>query len=107
MEQRFVILKHSVNGAAHFDLMLEVEGQEKLRTWQLARWPLNVGESCLARQLDDHRRAYLEYEGEISGGRGVVQRVASGEWSGDLVLTAEDGTVTRVTIAGGRAERNG
>jgi hypothetical protein len=80
MSLRFVILKHTANGQTHFDLMLEVEGQQKLRTLQLPRWPLEVGESCAAKQIGDHRRAYLEYEGEVSGGRGVVARVASGEW---------------------------
>jgi hypothetical protein len=32
-----------------------------------------------AERLADHRLAYLEYEGEVSGGRGVVKRVARGE----------------------------
>jgi hypothetical protein len=31
-----------------------------------------------AERLADHRVAYLEYEGEISGGRGSVRRVAEG-----------------------------
>ena len=106
MAQRFVIIEHSVNGAAHFDLMLEVEGQDKLRTYQLATWPLVVGESCECRRLKDHRGAYLEYEGEVSGNRGVVRRVESGTWSGELELTMEvgsrvslkfrEGVVTRV-----------
>ncbi len=44
-----------------------------------------------ARQgLGDHRRIYLEYEGEISGGRGRVRRLDSGTyrailWSADRV----------------------
>jgi hypothetical protein len=63
MATRFVILAHAVNGLTHFDLMLEVAGQEKLRTYQLARWPLVVGEACVAPQIGDHRRVYLTYEG--------------------------------------------
>lgn len=31
--------------------------------------------------LGDHRREYLEYEGSISGGRGWVKRVESGEFT--------------------------
>lgn len=31
-----------------------------------------------AERLADHRLAYLEYEGEISGNRGSVQRIAEG-----------------------------
>jgi len=77
-----VILRHSVNGGEHFDLMLEVEVQDKLRTLQLAQWPLEPGVSCAAREIGPHRRAYLDYEGEISGGRGHVVRVAAGTWQG-------------------------
>ncbi len=34
--------------------------------------------SIAATQLGDHRLAYLDYEGEVSGGRGYVIRVAAG-----------------------------
>ncbi|MCG3183600.1 MAG: hypothetical protein ICCCNLDF_01705 [Planctomycetes bacterium] len=105
MAQRFVILEHSVNGGVHFDLMLEVAGQELLRTFQLARWPLAVGEACACVQLADHRRVYLEYEGEISGGRGTVRRVAAGSWSGGYELACEGGEVVRLQIAGVKVER--
>jgi hypothetical protein len=94
MTNRYVILAHTVNGETHFDLMLEVAGQEGLRTYQLSRWPLEVGESCDCNQLNDHRRVYLDYEGEISGGRGVVKRVAEGTWSGDITLHSVQGDVS-------------
>lgn len=83
MAQRFVILKHTVNELTHFDLMLAIAGQEQLRTYQLARWRLDVGEACAAPRIGDHRRAYLEYEGEVSGGRGSVKRVQAGTWQDD------------------------
>ena len=105
MPARFVILEHSVNGAVHFDLMLEVAGQELLRTFQLARWPLAVGEGCACARLADHRRAYLDYEGEISGGRGSVRRVAAGYWSGEHELVCDDGETVHLRIAGGKAQR--
>jgi hypothetical protein len=105
MPERFVILEHSVNGGVHFDLMLEVAGQELLRTFQLARWPLAVGETCACAQLADHRRAYLDYEGEVSGGRGSVRRVAAGSWSGEYDLACEGGEVVRLQIASARAQR--
>lgn len=105
MPARFVILEHSVNGGVHFDLMLEVAGQELLRTFQLARWPLAVGETCACVQLADHRRAYLEYQGEISGGRGSVRRVDTGTWSGDYELACESGETVGLQIADGKAER--
>lgn len=105
MPLAFVILEHTVNGAAHFDLMLEVEGQEKLRTYQLAKWPLEVSASCAVERLDDHRRLYLEFEGEIAGGRGVVRRVLSGTWSGEITLHSADGTVFQLAISGNKAVR--
>ena len=107
MTKRFVILAHTVNGATHCDLMLEVAGQEKLRTYQLSRWPLAVGESCDCERLDDHRRVYLDYEGEISGGRGFVERVAAGTWTGDIVLHPEDGETVPLAIADASVTRRG
>lgn len=83
MTQRFVILRHEVSGAVHFDLMLEIPGQEKLRTLQLAKWPLAPGESCPSTELAPHRAEYLDYEGEVSGNRGTVTRIAQGTWTGD------------------------
>ena len=105
MTLRFVILEHSVNGGVHFDLMLEVAGQEPLRTFQFARWPLAVGEACACARLADHRRVYLDYEGEVGGGRGSVRRVAAGTWSGRYELVCDDGVTVRLQIAEGRAER--
>lgn len=84
MSQRFVILRHEVSGAVHFDLMLEIPGQEKLRTLQLAKWPLAPGESCPSTELAPHRAEYLDYEGEVSGNRGTVTRIAQGTWTGDF-----------------------
>ena len=76
---RFVLLHHVVSPGfrqgTHYDLMLEHE--EKLLTWALAELPqanLNV----LATQLPDHRLAYLDYEGPVSGDRGEVRRVDEG-----------------------------
>lgn len=99
-----MILRHSVNGGEHFDLMLEVPGQEKLRTWQLAKWPLKPGETCSAREIEPHRRAYLEYEGKISGGRGNVTRVASGKWAESGAAIVLDGSVS-LAISDGLARR--
>jgi len=75
---RFVILQHDAPQAAHFDLMLESGGA--LRTWSLPRPPEN-GAAFECRSLADHRPAYLDYEGEVSGGRGTVSRWDSGDYS--------------------------
>ena len=66
---RFVIQRHEREPDPHFDIMLEREG--RLRTWS-APGPPGSG-SPEARSLSHHRIAYLEYEGEISGGRGWVR----------------------------------
>ena len=78
---RFVILRHKTPAdyqrPAHFDLMLEHEGA--LWTWALEKLPTS-GETVSAERLPDHRLAYLDYEGGITGGRGQVSRVEAGDF---------------------------
>ena len=77
MASRFVILHHVVAGGEHWDLMLEHGGV--LLTWQLAREPVDAASLPIpATRIADHRSAYLEYEGPISGDRGKVVRVDHG-----------------------------
>jgi hypothetical protein len=83
---RFVLLEHVWNGV-HWDLMLE--HGEILRTWAIDA-PVVAGQDLPARALPDHRRLYLDYEGEISGNRGHVRKIDTGtyratEWSADCV----------------------
>lgn len=69
--------------------MLEVEGV--LATWELRVLPADWSEalnlelgsgasSVPAIRLADHRLAYLEYEGPLSGDRGSVNRVEGGTY---------------------------
>jgi hypothetical protein len=58
--------------------MVEMPGQELLATWQVHVPPEEWGAMVPAVRLPDHRRVYLEYEGEISGDRGHVTRVDEG-----------------------------
>ena len=93
---RFVLLRHECpppskkskhEKPSHWDFMLESDGV--LRTWELrelpAAWAALLdqttgetagetagGASVTATPLPDHRLAYLDYEGPISGGRGSV-----------------------------------
>jgi hypothetical protein len=67
---RFVILEHD-HPHLHYDLMLE--SGDVLWTWRLPRLP-QVGDVLDAERVFDHRLAYLEYEGPVSGNRGTVQR---------------------------------
>jgi hypothetical protein len=89
---RFVILRHELSPEAsrptHWDLMLEQDGV--LRTWALTAKP-SAGCDICAEELPDHRLAYLDYEGEISGDRGRVARVDRGEY---VVLCEDPGALT-------------
>jgi DNA polymerase Ligase (LigD) len=98
---RYVVLRHELPAASgrgvHWDLMLESEGV--LRTWALDQEPAMAGVTT-ARQLADHRLAYLTYEGEISGERGSVTRWDAGEYS--MRKTSPDHLSVR--LRGGRLE---
>jgi len=78
---RFVILRHETSAGfpreSHFDLMLERAGA--LQTWAMEKLPAQ-GEGVSAERLPDHRLAYLDYEGEVSGERGTVSRVDAGDY---------------------------
>jgi hypothetical protein len=83
---RFAVLEHRRDGV-HWDFLLE--RGEVLRSWALEA-PIVAGREVPARALPDHRRLYLEYEGEISGGRGTVRRLDGGDyevrsWAADRV----------------------
>jgi hypothetical protein len=104
---RFVLLYHecppSFGKPSHWDLMLERNGV--LLTWNLATLPAAWnGESSaddepvVATRIADHRIAYLDYEGPISGDRGVVTRLDQGEYD----LLEESDEVIRIRL---RSER--
>lgn len=75
--------------------MLEDDG--RLRTWRLPEDPAGPGPSP-AVPLPDHRLAYLDYEGPVSGGRGEVRRWDEGTWT----RLEESPTLLRVELAGTR-----
>ena len=87
---RFVVLTHD-HPFLHWDLMLERDGA--LRTWRLKQ-PPEVGDPIDAEALADHRLAYLEYEGPISGGRGTVTRWDVGTY--EAVESTADRVVVRL-----------
>jgi DNA polymerase Ligase (LigD) len=80
VSNRFVILHHLAPTGEHWDLMLERE--DCLWTWQMSAEPFGP-EACPIDcvRIADHRKTYLDYEGPISGGRGVVSRVDSGDYA--------------------------
>lgn len=76
---RFTILQHTGVPSPHFDLLIETDPQDLLLTFRLEQWPI-ASPADVARQ-PDHRRIYLDYQGPISGNRGQVRQVASGQYS--------------------------
>ena len=101
---RFVVLEHD-HPELHWDLMLEAGAV--LRTWRLhAPPPLTLpsppaaggegrvrGGAVRASPSFDHRLAYLDYEGPVSGGRGTVTRWDAGTFTW---VDAGDGVAVRL-----------
>ena len=69
--------------------MLEADGI--LKTWELLQLPSSwlavfqlesavAAPRVPAKRLDDHRLAYLDFQGPIAGGRGSVNRVDHGTY---------------------------
>lgn len=103
---RFVLLRHECppdwEKSSHWDLMLEADGV--LWTWELRELPTtwaralghqsrsaSAADSVPATRLADHRLAYLDYEGPVSGGRGTVSRVDGGscEWNSRTAMRVD------------------
>ncbi len=77
--RRFVVLHHTgAPDGDHFDLM--IDNGATLRAWRVNGQPEAATRATAldCRALADHRRAYLDYEGEVSGGRGRVRRHDTG-----------------------------
>ncbi|MBN2291018.1 MAG: hypothetical protein JXM70_01255 [Pirellulales bacterium] len=91
---RFVVLRHDTPAGLHWDFMLEFAGA--LRTWALQEEP-TVTQTIPAHTLPDHRLAYLDYEGPVSGDRGSVSQFDTGtfetvECKDELVIVQLAGT---------------
>ena len=90
---RFVVLEHESPRGRHWDFMLETGNA--LATWALAE-PPDTTDTIFAEALPDHRLAYLDYEGAISGERGVVRRWDQGTYQ----LLCRTETELAVTLSG-------
>ena len=103
---RFVILHHQSPTGAHWDVMLETDSV--LTTWSIPPQSLTgLSFACPAIRLPDHRKHYLDYEGELTDHRGTVSRIDVGTYRqcspgvfllrGTVffgTLTVEDATMT-------------
>jgi hypothetical protein len=74
-----VVLYHFNVDAPHFDLMWEAATGGPLTTLRCPHWPPQVGDRLV--ELPEHRRIYLEFQGDLTGDRGTVRRVWSGRCS--------------------------
>ena len=63
-----------------------LEDGTTLRTWALDQ-PPRPGRSISGEQLPDHRLAYLDYEGPVSGNRGTVSQCDGGAF--DVIARTE------------------
>ena len=77
-----VLLRHDLpDGSSHYDWLLEQSGRAHgaLMTFRVQERIDQPGvESFKGIRLPDHRWEYLTYQGEVSGDRGRVTRVARG-----------------------------
>lgn len=73
---RFAVLHHD-HPSIHWDLLLETAAG--CWTWRLSESPLTA-QVISAERIADHRPLYLDYEGPVSGNRGVVSQVDVGKW---------------------------
>lgn len=122
-EARFVILRHTLppdtGRSSHWDWMFQ--RNDRLVTWAVEELPRQQPVS--AARLVDHRLAYLEYEGEVSGNRGRVRRIDQGVyrvvcwtdrsialemagrvWRGTAVFQSDDGFCWRLSFSQSRNE---
>ena len=78
--RRTVLLRHTLpDGTWHFDWMIDRDGEGPLVTFRVQdRLEFEEISAFAAQRIGDHRRVYLDFEGEVSGGRGRVERVAAG-----------------------------
>jgi hypothetical protein len=67
---RFSLSHHTGSGKGdHYDFMLERE--DSLQTWRLQHTSFLNPQTVI--QVKDHRKTYLDFEGEVSGDRGRVR----------------------------------
>ena len=105
----FVLLMHETDSGVHWDFMIEIPDREGLATWRLAENPIDQTERAIAAEpLGDHRRVYLDFEGDIGRGRGSVIIEKCGDCRGtgrvsverDLTIKIPPGPSCSTRVAG-------
>jgi len=101
-----VLLRHDLpDGSSHIDWMFaqDAEARRRLVTFRTTPRPdeiMHAGAVLAVERIGDHRPAYLEYEGPISGDRGNVARVARGQYrfADDRSWGSDDGEPLDVDV---------
>lgn len=105
---QYVVLYHELSedeqlsrtSRSHFDWMFEHENG--LATWATETLPSkDQSLELIAIRLPDHRKAYLTYEGAVSGNRGHVTRREAGTY--EVIEASEDSF--QVLLSGDRTAR--
>ena len=73
---RYAVLHHTGVSSPHFDVLVEVTPGGDLAAWRSPAWPIE--RPTPVERIRDHRRLYLDFEGDLGGSRGHVDRVAGG-----------------------------
>jgi bifunctional non-homologous end joining protein LigD len=71
---RFTISQHTIGNSPHYDFMLE--DIEKLKVWKVNSIDFSQSRSAVA--SFDHRKIYLDFEGELTNNRGRIKIWDSG-----------------------------
>jgi hypothetical protein len=75
-----------------------LETDSALMTWSIqSQSPSGSSFVCPATRLPDHRKHYLDYEGEVTGNRGTVSRIDTGTYE---QLTPEQFVLHGTNFAG-------
>ncbi|RNC81233.1 MAG: hypothetical protein ED559_05405 [Phycisphaera sp.] len=91
--KRAVILRHTLpDGSWHYDWLVQrsANPDDLVPTFRTDQTRPDQSGSFEAEQIGDHRALYLDHEGEVSGGRGEVARIVTGEvrsatWADDYI----------------------
>jgi len=90
-----VMLAHQSASGCHYDWMLADPRDPTGRLWTARTEVPSFRWRCVDRfeltQINSHRRAFLTYQGPLSGDRGTVQRIDQGcalawMWADDRIL---------------------
>ena len=100
---RYVVLHHKTwpDHSDHYDLMLQTRVGESDDERTLKTFATGGDEfpSAMLKLVDDHRQAYLKFEGPLSGDRGSVRRADEGELTWTTPYSAQSKDL-RFSLAG-------